>query len=104
MKQPMNFKPGIPDTITAEWLLDHNACEDKAAIFRKEWPNGAALSRGNIFRACELSLSLNWFAEVVLTDAAWAEFEKAVDAAWAEYEMVSAIVLVNAIYAAEQTK
>ena len=108
MKQPMNFKQGIPDIITAKWLQKHKACEDQVLIFSKEWPDGAVITRENILRACELSIDIYWFAVVVLTAVSFFEYEKvmaparfeyekAVASARAEYEEAVASALVDAI-------
>lgn len=41
------------------------ACRSQRAIFKKEWPNGAALTIKNARRAAELGLDVSWLLDYV---------------------------------------
>ncbi len=51
--------------ITAKWLIERNACADQVAIVRREWPNGGEVTRGNLRRAADLGLDIDWLARHV---------------------------------------
>jgi len=66
------------------------ACDEQKAIFASEWPKGAEATLGNVRRAQELGLDLEWGAKWFppeprrLYDAAVAEPRRLYDAAVAE--------------------
>jgi len=85
----------VPTRITAAWLRKHDACADQLAIFEREWPDGAEVTRENVERARDLGLDLHWFAGIVLPARAWAKYKRALVAAREEYERVRAAALAK---------
>ena len=65
----------IPETITAEWLTVHNACEEQQALFEKTWPDGAHVTKKGLVRAAKVGLNLEWFAERVLPRSLYADYQ-----------------------------
>ncbi len=75
--------------VTAEMLEKAEACAYDIRKFRREWPDGCKLTKKNCLRAFGpggLGLAPDWAAEHLLSDEAWAEYEKAIDAAEVEHE------------------
>jgi len=98
----------VPTRITADWLRKHKACFDQLAIFEREWPDGAEVTRENLERARALSLDLHWFARIVLPapareeykrvrSAARAKYEHVMAPAWAEYKRARDAALIDAL-------
>ena len=65
----------IPETITAEWLTVHDACEKQQALFEKTWPDGAHVTKKALVRAAKVGLNLEWFAERVLPRSLVADYQ-----------------------------
>lgn len=63
-------------TITAAMLRKQYACNSQVVIFKKEWPNGATLSKENLLRAAELDLNLAWHAKHFLPPPLWTEYQR----------------------------
>ena len=81
------------------------ACREQRAIFRKEWPDGAAITVRNGLRAVKLGLDVTWpigylkgdlLAEYERQKASlWAEYERQKASLWAEYQRQKALLLVE---------
>jgi len=63
--------------ITAAWLREENACEDQVLTFEAEWPNGADITAGNIRRAIELKLDVDWLFALVLRAPIYKQYQEA---------------------------
>ena len=61
------------------------ACKEQKKIFKAEWPDGAEATLGNVLRAVELGLNLEW-GRRLFSPTARAEYERQVGALWAEYK------------------
>src|SRR5487761_2641494 len=72
--------------ITSEMLTEADACDNQAAIFAAEWPDGCEVTPEVAQRAVALGLDLNWAAEHLLPKTALAAYEAARATAWAAYE------------------
>src|SRR3990167_1578140 len=79
---------GMTAKITLKMLS--GACDEQKAIFASEWPKGAEATLGNVRRAQELGLDLDWGTKwftpkaLRIYDAAVAEPRRLYDAAVAE--------------------
>src|SRR5487761_2795266 len=71
--------------ITSEMLTEADACDNQAAIFAAEWPDGCEVTPEVAQRAVALGLDLNWAAEHLLPKTALAAYEAARATAWATY-------------------
>lgn len=79
----------MTQTITSAWLRKQQACPECVALFEATFGPRADVTAKTRARAVEAGLDLVWLASHVLTDAAWAKYERAMDAAWAKYERVT---------------
>jgi len=52
--------------ITAKMLRAKGAYADQVEIFRKMWPGGATVTKGNALKAAKLGLNDEWFARYLL--------------------------------------
>lgn len=73
-KRPKH-RPSLPDTMTVQWLREHNACVDDRKLFADEWPEGVAVSREALARAHQIELNLDWLAKAVLPRSVYASLE-----------------------------
>ena len=71
--------------ITAELLRSKGASCPGIGRFRRLWPHGARLNKGNLLRAAESSLDLSWFAANFMKAASRKEYKKKEDSLWNEY-------------------
>ena len=60
------------------------ACKEQKKIFKAEWPDGAEATLGNVLRAVELRLDLDWGTRL-FTPAARAEYYRQTGTLLAEY-------------------
>ena len=60
------------------------ACPGQRAIFKSEWPDGAAATLENVLRAVELGLDLDW-GRRLFSPVARDEYQQRVGALWAEH-------------------
>ena len=72
--------------ITHDMLVELEACPRDLAIFDREWPKGAGITRKNCLRAAELGLGITWLACEVLRGAARNDYFMAEGKAWKEYK------------------
>src|SRR5487761_2419652 len=79
--------------ITSEMLTEADACDNQAAIFAAEWPDGCEVTPEVAQRAVALGLDLNWAAEHLLPKTALAAYEAARATAWATYQAARAPAL-----------
>src|SRR5487761_2629538 len=79
--------------ITSEMLTEADACDNQAAIFAAEWPDGCEVTPEVAQRAVALGLDLNWAAEHLLPKTALAAYEAARATAWATYQAATAPAL-----------
>lgn len=77
--------------ITLDML--QGACEDQLAVFAREWPDGADVTRQNLERAVALGLDISWAAEHLLTDPALKVYYEARASAWKVYNEAMAPAL-----------
>jgi hypothetical protein len=77
-------------TITAKRLEELGACQDQVDAFRAIWGDGPAPM--TVEAAVEHAQTFNWewFARYLLTNAAWAEFERATAPARADRKRAEA--------------
>jgi hypothetical protein len=80
--------------ITAEMLEAENACGQQVALFKKIFPDGAKLTRGNWEEAKGVELDV-WFCVKFLSPKKLAEFSKIRDSAWAEYDEVCELARIK---------
>ena len=89
---------------TAQMLREEGARCPEVAIFKEEWPDGAALTKANLLKAAELGLNLWWWAHHFLPASLWDEFERQdallwdgfkrqVDSLQTEYECQEALLI-----------
>src|SRR5487761_2539672 len=90
--------------ITSEMLTEADACDNQAAIFAAEWPDGCEVTPEVAQRAVALGLDLNWAAEHLLPKTALAAYEAARAPAWAAYEAVAAPAFVEACGIADEER
>src|SRR5487761_2650295 len=87
--------------ITPEMLAAACACDNQAAIFAAEWPDGCEVTPEVAQRAVALGLDLNWAAEHLLPKTALAAYEAARATAW---EAVAAPAFVEACGIADEER
>jgi hypothetical protein len=77
-------------TITAKRLEELGACQDQVDAFRALWGDDPAPM--TVEAALEHAQTFDWYraARYLLTDAAWAEYERARVAAKAEFDRATA--------------
>ena len=66
------------------------ACAAQRSIVRREWPQGVPLTPLTAQRAVELGLDLEWIADHLLDDPAWADFKRVSAKAKADYDRATA--------------
>jgi hypothetical protein len=81
--------------ITAEMLKAGKACRKQTSLFRKMFPDGAKITRGNWEKAKGVELDVLFCAKFLsprnlakytkIRDSAWEVHEKVYNAAWVEY-------------------
>jgi hypothetical protein len=99
--------------ITADMLRGAGACEQELALFAREWPRGATLSRKTLHRAVQLKLDVDWFiieffpGDVI--DSCWTAADDAYEKgcqvelpAWDKYMSVRDAVITLADFVAEE--
>jgi len=81
--------------ITAAWLREENACEDQVLTFEAEWPNGADITAGNIRRAIELKLDVDWLFALVLRAPIYKQYDEACAPIYKQYQKALAAIFEN---------
>ena len=50
----------VPKRITAQWLVEHDACEKQVALFRETFPRGTAVTPQTLRKAGAAGLEISW--------------------------------------------
>jgi hypothetical protein len=77
-------------TITAKRLKELGACQDQIDAFRAIWGDGPAPMTVEAAIDHAEAFDWRWAARMLLTDAAYAEYDRATAPAWAEYGRATA--------------
>jgi hypothetical protein len=78
-------------TLTAAWLEQQGACEDRLCLAILHFGAEAPLTRTTLREAAALGLPLPWLAQCLLTSDQWAAYRAQMDAYYAvtkQYEIV----------------
>ncbi len=67
-----------PPRLTASYLDRMGACMAQISRFRAEWPDGAEITLGNILRAYEIGLNVDWLVRNCLSTEAIRSLQKSV--------------------------